>query len=808
VGAVGMLAGCEIRRRWRSVLALTLLVGLVGAVVLATAAGARRSETALARFSAESRSGDVTLSPAFGYTPTPPQLNAVRHIPNVVAVAVLRFYALVEVHASTKVSPAAALDGAMGSVVDRSRLITGRRANPAATDEVTIGEVLAAQLHQGVGGHLDFVSYTPAQLAAATAGGGSGGGPPPSPEGPQLRLRIVGIVRRPGDLGDADAGGGIVVLTPAFNRAYSDQIGNFGVGVDVRTRHGVSDVPHVFAAARPIFATSGGLSVQGGPEDTQGAQSAINVLTLALWVFAGVAALAGVVAIGIVLTREISPIPVDQETLRSLGVTRPQRVMTSGPQALLIAAGGGLLAVLGAVAASPLFPVGVARRADPDPGFHLDWVVLALGVVAVATAVLVIALVAALRNTRQSALDAMSGARRRPSKVVETAARAGMAATTTNGLRMALEPGRGRTAVPVRSAYLGAVFGVLGVTAVLVFAASLDHLVATPRLFGSTWDFQARDTNFNPTSTDDGCGRGAFGLAREPGVGAVAAVCTDDIQLSGGPVTGWGFTPVRGTIEPEVVAGRTPRTSGEVALGSVTLDALGKRIGDTVQGRGPNGTAHYRIVGQVVFPKLGDPQALADGAAFTGAGLTRVFDSNNSSNRFLLGRFTPGSDRAAVEHRIAAIPGLGNPAGSTVPVEVDRLRRIGWFPATLAALLAGLALLAVGHALVTGVRRRRRDLALLKTLGFNRRQVRATVAWQATILATVGLVVGIPAGLIVGNFVWRLVADGLGVSTTAAIPTLALLLTVPAALALVNLIAYLPARAAARTRPAVALRSE
>jgi len=59
------------------------------------------------------------------------------------------------------------------------------------------------------------------------------------------------------------------------------------------------------------------LSVQGGPEDTQGAQSAINVLTLALWVFAGVAALAGVVAIGIVLTREISLVSVDQETLRS-----------------------------------------------------------------------------------------------------------------------------------------------------------------------------------------------------------------------------------------------------------------------------------------------------------------------------------------------------------------------------------------------------------------------------------------------------------------------------------------------------------
>ena len=209
-----------------------------------------------------------------------------------------------------------------------------------------------------------------------------------------------------------------------------------------------------------------------------------------------------------------------------------------------------------------------------------------------------------------------------------------------------------------------------------------------------------------------------------------------------------------------------------------------------------------------MFPKLGDPQALADGAAFTGAGLSRIFDSNSSSNRFLLGRFAPGSDHIAVEHRIAALPGLGNPAASTVPVEVDRLRQIGRFPATLAALLGVLALLAVGHALVTTVRRRRRDLALLKTLGFQRRQVRATVAWQATIVATVGLAIGIPLGIVAGDVAWRLSADGLGVSTTAALPALALLLSAVCALALVNLVAFFPARAAAHIRTAEALRAD
>jgi hypothetical protein len=235
---------------------------------------------------------------------------------------------------------------------------------------------------------------------------------------------------------------------------------------------------------------------------------------------------------------------------------------------------------------------------------------------------------------------------------------------------------------------------------------------------------------------------------------------------------------------------------------------LRKSIGDTVAGRGPHGTVRYRIVGQVLFPTLGNPQALADGAAFTGAGLLRIFDSNNSSNRFLIGRFASGADHATVERRIAAIPGLGAAATSAVPVEVNRVRHIGWLPVTLAAFLAGVALLAVGHALVTGVRRRTRDLAVLKTLGFNRAQVRATIAWQATTLAAVGVAIGIPAGVIIGKFVWGRVADGLGIATTAAIPALALLLTIPAVLVLVNLIAYFPARTAARTRPAIALRSE
>jgi hypothetical protein len=515
------------------------------------------------------------------------------------------------------------------------------------------------------------------------------------------------------------------------------------------------------------------------------------------------AALAGAVAIGITMSRDISLTSVDQETLRQLGCTRRQRVMVAGSSALLISSGGALLAIPLAIALSPLFPLGVARRADPDVGFHADWTVLVLGVVAMAAMLLTIALIAAYRATGRSSVGISVAGYPRKARIAERAAVAGLAPPITNGLRMALESGRGRTAVPVRTAILGAVCGILGVTAVLVFASSLDHLVATPELAGSTWDFKVAD---NTTNTP--CGAGNYGLTQQHGVAALAEVCSQNVQIDGRIVAALAYTTLRGApIGPEITAGRPPSGLREIALGSKTLHALGKRIGNTVQVTGRTTTLEFRIVGRAVFPTLGQAQPLADGAAFTGAAYAPLFDQNIFV-RYFVGRFAPGADRPNIERRIDAIPQLETPSGPTVPVEIDRLRQVNWLPATLAALFGGLALLAVGHALITSVRRRRPELALLKTLGFTRRQVRATVAWQATTIGTVGLAIGIPAGTIVGSLIWRLVVEGLGVSAPTATPSTALLLTIPCVLALSNLIGFLPARAAARTQPAIALRSE
>ncbi len=105
------------------------------------------------------------------------------------------------------------------------------------------------------------------------------------------------------------------------------------------------------------------------------------------------------------------------------------------------------------------------------------------------------------------------------------------------------------------------------------------------------------------------------------------------------------------------------------------------------------------------------------------------------------------------------------------------------------------------------MRRRRRDLAILKALGFVSRQVRATVAWQATAIAATGLVIGLPLGVAAGRWAWTLLARGFAIEPVPVISAL-VLLSVPAVLLMANLVAAVPGRAAARTQPAVVLRTE
>jgi ABC-type antimicrobial peptide transport system permease subunit len=171
----------------------------------------------------------------------------------------------------------------------------------------------------------------------------------------------------------------------------------------------------------------------------------------------------------------------------------------------------------------------------------------------------------------------------------------------------------------------------------------------------------------------------------------------------------------------------------------------------------------------------------------------------------LLIRLAPGTDHAAT---VARLDRLFDSTNAVRPQEVGDLARVDSAP-MLVALVFGIAAgAALAHLLLTSVRRRRRDLAILKTLGFTRPQVYATIAWQATTVAAVGVLVGVPLGVALGRFGWTLFAHGLGVVAEPVTPVGLSVVVIPAAILFANAIAAIPARAAAATPPALVLRAE
>lgn len=139
---------------------------------------------------------------------------------------------------------------------------------------------------------------------------------------------------------------------------------------------------------------------------------------------------------------------------------------------------------------------------------------------------------------------------------------------------------------------------------------------------------------------------------------------------------------------------------------------------------------------------------------------------------------------------------------------VAELRQVRQLPLFLAGFLAVLAIGAVGHALATAVRRRRHDVAVLRALGLTRRQCRTVVVTQASLLALIGLLVGVPLGVALGRMVWRYVADATPLYYVPPVAFWALILVAPVALVAANLLAVRPARRAASMRVGHALRVE
>ena len=609
-----------------------------------------------------------------------------------------------------------------------------------------------------------------------------------------------------------------LLAAPALLRQFDPTYYSFDGGF-VRLRPGVSRAAFAKQAEAlvPQFPDSGGnLFVADEHEQANAVEHAIRPQAAALAIFSLLAAVTALFVVGQIVSRQLFLAATENPVLRALGMGRSQLVLLGLGQVAVTAAAGALIAVILAVAASPLMPIGPARIAEPHPGVNINAAILGLGGIAVV--VLILARVAwpALRLASapagaQGAAEA-AGAEH-PSRLLESATRAGAPASAAVGLRLALEPGRGRTAVPVRSALAGTVLAVAAVAAAFTFGTNLVRLVHSPKLYGQTWDLSV-DTQFGQIPAD----KAAEFLRQQKGVTAWTYGDHASVTIAGHEVPTIGLVRGQGPeLWPVVLEGRNPRAADELVLGTKTLHAIHGHIGQTVRvsAEGGGESEAMRIVGRAVFPFFGRgsfaPTGLGEGVA-----MQDPAPDPNGFNFFLM-RLAPGArSRADIARFRQNLSAAGACPGDQVcgvstaqrPVDILNYSRVQGTPLALAALLAFLAVATVAHLLVTSIRRRRRDLAVLKTLGFVRGQVSAAVAWQATTLVVLALIVGLPVGVAAGRWVWLFFAGRLGVGASPIMPMVFLLLAVPLAVAVANALAAGPGWVAGRLPPAPVLRTE
>ena len=138
---------------------------------------------------------------------------------------------------------------------------------------------------------------------------------------------------------------------------------------------------------------------------------------------------------------------------------------------------------------------------------------------------------------------------------------------------------------------------------------------------------------------------------------------------------------------------------------------------------------------------------------------------------------------------------------------VVSLHRVRALP-ILGILFAGVfGTVVLAYVLAIGVRTRMRDLAVLRALGLPVRRLTSILTWQALMLATAMLVIGLPIGVLIGSVVWRSLGGDFGVATEPVAPPL-LAILLPAVLLVAIVATLAPARRARRQQVAALLRVE
>ena len=814
----------KLRAGWRDWAALALLIALAGGSVLTAAAGAVRTETAYPRFLAASRAASALVAPAGpgvgGYDA------AVGKLPGVAAAATAIGISAVPLKADgtpdNAANTVASLDGWLGRTLEVPKLLAGRLPAANAPQEVAVSQIGAQQLHLRVGSTLRMTAMDQSS----------------PPHTRPLTERVVGVFVTEGSVvpvNDQDQVPQVIASLALYRQLGPAYEAYDGVYVKLKPGASLSDLS---AGAQELTkrypATNGQVFVADQSMQEATVERAIRPQAIALALFALALALTALLIVGQVVSRTLVGATADNAALAALGMTRRQLLAAGLLEVAAATVAGGLLAVVVAIAASPLTPIGPARLAEPSPGVSVNGPVLALGFAGIVVLLLGRVAVTAWRQASvrpaaaaqalQAGLPAAADTRRR-SRLAERLAAAGLPLPVVTGVRLALDPGRGRASVPARSAMVGLMVAVAAVAVAVTFGANLLRLVDTPKLYGQSWDiaFDGQFGTLTPAQfkqyTGDVPGLASVTFGRHGTVSV--AVQGDAAAVIPAIGLAHGTGPV---MSATVLDGRPPRTNGEIVLGTSVLRRLGLGVGQRVTVETPSGKHPMLITGSAVFPYFGQgsftPTDAGEGAETTAAVLTPPGTSAEpgvSGYNFALMSFTPATagqkqaDIALVERHWASFCDQIQQSTCLVtnqrPNTVNNYAAIDATPAVLAAVLALLGLGVLAQFTISSARRGRHDFAVLKVLGMSRRDLRAVAFCQAATVTVAALVLGTPLGVAAGRWAWQLFAGQAGLPPDVVTP-LTVLWMIPAALALAVAVAAPAARAVARLPATATLRAE
>ncbi len=808
----------EFGHRWTGYLGLMVLVALVGGVSLASVAGARTTQSAFPAFLESTNPSDINIDNG-PYDPA--LLRQAAHLPGVTS---LQTYVALNIE-PINANGTPNFQNRIGNVEvagtlhrlyvdqDKITIVAGRMFNPRNPDEVVISKFAAAVTGLHVGERIHEGIFSNSQL--------NGSGIPTAATNERLTLDVVGI----GIFNDEVVQDDVdriprMVTTPALSdRLTSCCVSYAWTGIQLsRGAAGVQPFLHTYVAHFPLSSLAY-YHVTSVVEEQ--AEQSVKPEALALALFGLIAGVAVLLIAAQAIARLVSGLSIDREILRSLGADPADTVLDGmvglGGAVLL----GSLLAAAFAVALSPLAPLGPVRQVEPHHGVSVDWTVLGLGTAALFVVLLALAFFLSYRDAPHLVAVRRRRNPQQGSAVVSAAASAGLSAPATAGIRFALERGRGRSAVPVRSSILGTLLAVVVVVGSLTFGNSLDTFISHPALYGWNWNYILESNS----------GYGAMPvkasgtlLAHDHQVTAWTGAYYSYENIDGMSVPVLGEQP-GGAVQPSILQGHGFEADNQVVLGTETLQRLHKTIGDTVTVDTGGRPALLTIVGTATMPTVGVGHGLHLSMG-TGAVLYQqlipladqdIQQEGNGPNVYFI-RTRPGVSGAEATRSLDNVANgistaAGQPQSVTLsgvqhPAQIVNYRTMGSTPAFLAGALALGAVSALGLTLGASVRRRRRDLALLKTLGFTRRQLASTVAWQASVSVGIGTVIGVPLGVALGRTLWVLFAEELYAVPHPTVSLPSIVLVIVAALVLANLVAAIPGWRAARTPTALVLRAE